>query len=93
MCKRRTRNRHQRIQRNGVNAQLCQADGHIQTVLPGFAHTDNTAGAGAHALLLHHLQRIDFHGIGMRRTDIGEIALRGFDVMMIARHASLMQTV
>ena len=92
MLQRRTQNRHQRIQRNRINAQLSKADSHIKTVLPGFAHTDNTAGAGAHAFLLNHFQRIDFHIIGMRGADIGEVALRGFDIMMIAGDTCLMQT-
>ena len=92
MLQRRTGNRHQRIQRNRINAKLCKADSHIKTVLPGFAHADNTAGAGAHALLLNHLQRIDFHIVGMRSTDVGEIALGCFNIMMIAGDTGLMQT-
>ena len=92
MLQRRTRNRHQRIQRNRINTQLSKADSHIKTVLPGFAHTDNTAGAGAHALLLNHFQRVDFHIIGMRGADVGEVALRGFDVVVIAGDTCLMQT-
>ena len=92
MLQRRARNRHQRIQRNRINAKLCKADSHIKTVLPGFAHADNTTGAGAHTLLLDHLQRVDFHIIGMRSADIGEVALRGFNVVVIAGDTCLMQT-
>ena len=35
--------------RNRVNAKLCQADRHIQTVLPGLAHADDTAGTCTHS--------------------------------------------
>ena len=48
-------NGHQGVEGDGVNAQLCQAHGHVQPVLPGLPHADDPAGAGAHALRLHQL--------------------------------------
>ena len=47
---------------------------HIQTVFPGFAHADDTAGTGTHAFSFDLFQGLDFHVIGVGGADIREIS-------------------
>ena len=91
MLERRARNRHQRVQRDRVNAELREADGHVETVFPGLPHADDAAGARTHALSLHLLQGLDLHLVGMRRADIREIPAGSLDIMVIGRHTGLVE--
>ena len=93
MLQRGAGNGHKGVERDGVNAQLGQAHGHVKAVGPGFAHADNAARAGAHTLGLHLFQRFDLHVVAVGGADVGEIAARGFNVVVIVGHTGLVQAV
>ena len=75
VLKRGARDRHQRIDGDGVDAELCKADRHVQTVFPRLAHADDAAGTGAHALRLDLFQSLHFHIVGVGGADIWEVPL------------------
>ena len=91
MFERRSRNRHERVERDGLDAELLKGECHIEAILPRLPHADDAAGADAESLCLRHLDRADAVGVAVRRADLREVALGSLDVVMIARHADLAQ--
>ena len=77
-------NRHQGIDWNGFDAEFSQADGHVQPILPGFTHADDTAGANAETFCLRDFDRADLIVIGVGCAYFREKAARCFDVVVIA---------
>ena len=91
MLQRRPRDRHQRVDGDGLDAELLQGERHIKAILPRLAHADDTTRADTHPLRLCRLNRADAVGVRMRRADLREIPLRRLDVVVIARHPCLAQ--
>ena len=91
MFERRSRNRHERVERDGLDAELLKGECHIEAIRPRLPHADDAAGADTEPLRLRHLDRTDAVGVAVRRADLREVALGGLDVVMIARHADLAQ--
>ena len=87
-----SRNRHQSVDRDGINSKLSKAHCHIQTVFPGFAHADDTAGAGTHAFSLDFFESFNLHVVSMGSADVRKISAGGFDIVVIAGHACLVKT-
>ena len=85
--------RHQSIDRDGIDAKFSKADRHIQTVFPCLTHADDTAGAGTHAFGFDFFEGLDLHVVGVCGTDIREISTGGFDVVVVAGHTCLVKTV
>ena len=92
MFERRAWNCHERVQRDGLDAEFLQCERHVKAVLPRLPHTDDTARADAKPLRLCRLDRSNAVGIAVRRADLREITLRCLDVVMIARDTRLTQT-
>ena len=93
MLKRGAGDGHQRVDGDGVDAELCKADRHVQAVFPRFTHADDAAGTGAHALRLDLFQSLHLHVVGVGGADVREVPLRGLNVVVIARDARLVQPV
>ena len=85
-------NRHQCIDGNRVNPQFRQTDCHVQTILPGLSHTDDTARTGTHSFCFHFFQCFNLLVIGMSSADIREIPSGGFNVVMITGYTGFMET-
>ena len=79
--------RHQCVDGNGLDSQLGKTERHVDTVFPGFAHTDDAAGTYAEPFGLRQANGLYTVVIGMGRADLREIAARGFDIVMVARDA------
>ena len=57
--------RHERVDRDGLDAELREGNGHVEAVLPGLAHADDAARADAEALFLCHLDGPDAVVVGV----------------------------
>ena len=84
----RARNRHQRVDGDGLDAELLQRDRHVKTIFPSIAHADDAAGADAEAFFLRHLDCFNAVIVRVARADLGEEAAARLDVVMIARDRS-----
>ena len=92
MFQRCSRNGHQCIDRNGVNTQLCKADCHIQTILPGLSHSYDATGTCTHSFCLYLFQSFNLHIVCMCRTYIRKISPRSLNIMMVTGYSGFMKT-
>ena len=82
---------HQGIDWDGVHLKLGQSQSHIQSILPGLTHTNDTAGADGKALGFGSLYVSKFVGKAVGGTDAGEKPLRCLNVAVDAIDACLMK--
>ena len=91
--KRRSRARDQRVDRHGLRLLLHvrQLDEHFQTVVHGFAHAENPAGADAHARRLHVADRFQAVVVSARRNDFRVILPRRVEIVIVNVAAGLFE--
>ena len=81
----------EKINRNGVDVEFSQDQRHVDDVIVGLAHADNSAAASSESHRFYIAHRGDAVLIGVRRANVGMMPLTRVQIVIDALEAGLFQ--
>ena len=82
---------HQGVDGDGVDAELCKADRHVQAVFPRFTHADDASAAEVHPYSSCGMQGFQLLFLCMRGTERVEVGRSRFEVTVVPGHSGIIQ--
>ena len=83
----------QHVHRRGLDAEFAEIEAHVDSVFHGFAEAHDAAAADFKASGKGVLERTDFVVVGVRGAHVGEMPAVGFQVVVEAGEARLLELV